>query len=78
MTKRLADKFDPIDVIAIMIIAGCMISMAVQSNSVFKDVLQTIVGFYFGRNTIKDNNNNKPPSSTTVATIILIILTTQL
>lgn len=77
MTRRLSDKFDPIDVIAMMIIVGCMISMALQNNSVFKDVLQTIVGFYFGRQTSKDNGKPpQPPSSTDIkaATVLFILI----
>lgn len=78
MTKRLADKFDPIDVIAMMIIVGCMVSMALQNNSVFKDVLQTIVGFYFGRQTTKEPRPPAPPSNNTsssnIGMLLLIIL----
>ena len=77
MTKKLADKFDPIDVIAMMIIIGCMVSMALQNNSVFKDVLQTIVGFYFGRQTIKEPrqpNDNDSSSSKTAGMLLLIVL----
>lgn len=52
---RLTDKFEPIDIIALMIITGCMISMAVRNDTVFKEVLLTITGFYFGKQI-----NNKP------------------
>lgn len=57
--KKLADKFDPIDVIAMMIIFGCITSMAIRGDTLFKDVLQTIIGFYFGKNINKDT---KPPT----------------
>lgn len=48
MTK-LADKFDPIDIVAIIIIVACITSMGIRGDQMFKDVLQTVVGFYFGR-----------------------------
>lgn len=71
--KRLSDKFDPIDVIAMMIIAGCIITMAIRGDTIFKEVLNTIVGFYFGRNTTK--NNLPPPSNGKTLVIIFILLT---
>lgn len=51
---KLSDKFDPIDIIAMVIVVGCIISMAIRGDSVFKDILQTVVGFYFGHSISKD------------------------
>lgn len=50
---NLKDKLEPLDLIAIMIISGCMISMIIRGDTVFKDVLLTITGFYFGHHTNK-------------------------
>jgi len=56
---NLKDKFEPIDVIALTIIAGCIISMAIKGDTAFKDVLLIITGFYFGRQTEKSKTDNK-------------------
>jgi hypothetical protein len=42
------DKFEPIDFIALVIVVGCMVSMVIKQDTVFKDILLTITGFYFG------------------------------
>ena len=46
------DKLDPIDIIALAIIVGCFTSMIIQGNSAFKDILLTVVGWYFGRKSV--------------------------
>lgn len=57
MTK-LSDKFEPIDIIALSIITGCIISMFIKGETVFKDVLLMISGFYFG-NQVGNSKNKK-------------------
>jgi hypothetical protein len=39
------------DIIAIIMIIGCVIALIVRPDSTFKDVLLTITGLYFGRKT---------------------------
>lgn len=48
MTK-LSDKFDPVDIIAIIIITGCLVMMAIKPDPTFNNVLLIISGFYFGK-----------------------------
>jgi len=68
--NNLSDKFDPIDIIAMLIISGCIITMAIRGDSLFKDILTTVVGFYFGRNTTKI-----PPTNGKTMILIFLLLT---
>lgn len=79
---RLADKFDPVDVVAIVIIVACITSMAIRGDQMFKDVLQTVVGFYFGRKMQQkpelppDDRNRKNGQNISIIIFITLFLTT--
>lgn len=56
MSMRIIDKFEPMDVIAIVIIGSCLAALKIKPDSTFKDVLLIITGFYFGAKTYKNGN----------------------
>lgn len=56
--SRLTDKFEPMDIIAIIIILCCLVALKIKPDTTFRDVLLIISGVYFGKNIKKQNGGN--------------------
>lgn len=59
MTK-LSDKFEPIDIIAIVIILACIGARLAVNDPMFNDIMKIVIGFYFG-NKVKSGGIIKTP-----------------
>ena len=49
--KKLVAKFEPIDVIAIIIILSCVTLIGFGRDGIITSILLMVTGFYFGRRT---------------------------
>jgi hypothetical protein len=53
-------KLEPEDLIAALIIMGCLALMAIGKDGTFRAVLTTITGYYFGKKTAQSSRRKYP------------------